>query len=399
MQLNKQRAYDPGSRLAWLIHVELALCALIIWYTFAGEEAMVSNLFAVSFLMLLILLVANPPLFADELFVLACLIVLLSFVSVMISWGVNTNAKLSFEAIKPYMIFCCTILFSYILLEIRLPQKSIKSLLYLSVLIAFLFPLGRFWFGFSKMDGELFYMNFSNPNLTGMFLLQASMCSTIGIVLLKTPFWKIMCAVALLLNIQMMEWTKARNSLIALTAFFFIGLWSFLKTKTKLPKWLLALTAIFPLLFVPLYLGTIELIESRGMFSSLVSEGKSLHSRVRIWEALLGEVKGHVLTGDYFQLAGNAHNSHVVVLCSFGLIVLCLVIRFLFVVMNRVNGQCRTSKQLLCLAAFFGTIYMGLGEGALFSGSMGLYIVACIPLLLARIDWTTYSMNNMGQGR
>jgi hypothetical protein len=77
----------------------------------------------------------------------------------------------------------------------------------------------------------------------------------------------------------------------------------------------------------------------------------------------------------------------MVVLCSFGIVVLFLVMRFLYVVMVRVNRQCETRKQLICLAAFFGTVFMGLGEGGLFSGGVGINVISCMPLLLARFNW------------
>ena len=59
MRLNEQRAYNSGSKLAWLIHAELILCGLIIWCTFAGMEGMVSKLFAASFIVLLVLVIMN----------------------------------------------------------------------------------------------------------------------------------------------------------------------------------------------------------------------------------------------------------------------------------------------------------------------------------------------------
>ena len=57
---------------------------------------------------------------------------------------------------------------------------------------------------------------------------------------------------------------------------------------------------------------------------------------------------------------------------------------FMYKLCCAVNENCKTKKSLYCLAAFFGVVFMGIGEGALFSGAMGLYIMACGFIYLAR---------------
>lgn len=140
----------------------------------------------------------------------------------------------------------------------------------------------------------------------------------------------------------------------------------------------------FPLMFLLLYLQLIEWDAIKETFNFMVEEGKPLTSRVEIWRNILRDLKGYYLTGDYFELGGNAHNSHMVVLASFGTVALLLVIYYLYLILKEANSKCATKKQMICLLAFCCSLFMGMGEGALFSGGLCLYVMCCTPLLLAR---------------
>ena len=91
-------------------------------------------------------------------------------------------------------------------------------------------------------------------------------------------------------------------------------------------------------------------------------------------------------TGDYANLDGNAHNSHMVLLCSFGIVILILTIIFTYNITIEISKKAKNKFQTLCLAAFYASIFMGFGEGALYSGGLGLYILCGIFLVLANSD-------------
>ena len=118
----------------------------------------------------------------------------------------------------------------------------------------------------------------------------------------------------------------------------------------------------------------------------MVSEGKSLNSREKVWKEFFARIGGRWLTGNYAKASGNSHNSQMVVLCSFGLVVLILVIAFTYKILQKVNSHSKTLYDSCCISAFFAVLFMGIGEGALFSGGQGIYILVGSFLFLVNVD-------------
>lgn len=370
----------------WFVVIELLMCALIIWNTFAEQWTRVSLVFAASFLILLGAFIMKLPRKGDELFVLTVLIVVISFLSVLFSWQRNREA-LTFETLKSYFIFCATILYMYMMAKIEINRDTAYRILGVGVVISALYPAGYLYFGFSNSKYGYFTMNFSNPNLTGIFLLQAVLFAILGTVLAKKRIIKGICVGLAAIDLLFLYWTEARNDLISFTLIALMAVGIFLKQQNKLPKWVLFFLTIYPLVFMILYLKLVNMAVVQESFDFMVEDGKPLTSRVLVWSLRLYGLKGHYLTGDYFNLGGNAHNSHLVILVSFGVIVLALVVWYLYRILEKIDHVCESPKQVLCLLAFCGTLFTGMGEGALFSGGVGLYIVGCTPLLLARFNW------------
>jgi hypothetical protein len=305
----------------------------------------------------------------------------LALLNVLISWGMNSVA-LTFDSLKCYFIFCSTILYIYLTVELEIDEKLSRMIVILGVIISALFPISAMLMDYTKHP--YLTMNFSNPNLTGMYLAEAIFYALIGFAYLKKPVAKIFCVGLLIANIVLLTWTEARNSFLAVALCFAIILWYLLLWKKRIPNYVLAVSAILPFCFMFLYLAIVDSDFFNNMFAFLVDAGKPLNSRAVIWNRVLTQLGNNVLTGNYFLLMGNAHNSHLVLLASYSAPVMLLTVIYLYHAMKRVKQRCDTGMQTLCLATFLGTLFIGLGEGALFSGGMGLYIICCTPLLLPK---------------
>ena len=68
-------------------------------------------------------------------------------------------------------------------------------------------------------------------------------------------------------------------------------------------------------------------------------------------------------------------------------VVLIMFIVFLYKVMRLNAVNLSSNKQIICMVGFAGIVFIGMAEGAIVCGSLGLYIPACTYLALADVDW------------
>ncbi len=360
---------------------------LTVWNVMSDNDNVVSALFVLSFFCVLLIFIPFVRRNVDSLFVIVLTIIILSFVSVFYS-GISNGIGMSFSGLNNYLSFCSTILYMYVMGTMKIHKRIAKILIAIGVMVALLYPIGCVYFGFT-MNTTLFTMNFSNPNLTGLFILQSIFYCVLGSIVFKKKITRTACLLLVIVNISLMLRTEARNCIISLALFLLILIWFRTKRSGRINNHFLAFLSLFPLIFVFVYLKFISRFKGMSTLNYLVSEGKKLESREWIWNNIFSKLQGHYLFGDYYVCGGNAHNSHLAILAGFGIIVLVLSVIFIYKIMVKVNYSCKSFKQAGCLAAFCGTIFMGMGEGALFCGSIGLYIPACTFLLLAHVNWDT----------
>jgi len=363
--------------------LEFILCAIIIFCNMSSRHNIVSAMFTLSFIVLaaffcyLLNRKRQQVLYTEMLS-----IIWVSLICVLINTFIKEKS-LNFVGMQNYFMFCSTIIFMYLMINVKTNEETAKKILIFNIAIALLYPwCDRFLPQTYSDAGKTF--NFFNPNLAGMWILQSVLYLTVAFFSFKSKLLKAVIAVVFVLDFGLLQETNARNCTIAVFLFAAVCLWVFIKIKPRFPKWIIAAVNILPIAFLFVYLKFIDLVIKRGWFNFLISEGKSLASRVEIWERNLNKIKDCWLIGSYYTAAGNTHNAHLVILGSFGVITLVLTIYFMYKLCCILNESCRTKKSLYCLAAFFAVIFMGIGEGALFSGAMGLYIMACGFIYLAR---------------
>jgi hypothetical protein len=147
------------------------------------------------------------------------------------------------------------------------------------------------------------------------------------------------------------------------------------------------ITILWPALFVSIYMFIIHRPVLAGCFSFLVSTGKNIDSRIRIWNNALTHLRISPILGAYYQLSNGTgmsqlHNTALDIAASYGIFILGGVLVFLFKIMNCRNETGMTKAQFQYISAFSACIIMGMGEAALFSGSLSFFTLAGLFMIL-----------------
>ena len=371
----------------WFLIFEMLSCTLIVWFNCTNKHDLASTCFAISFIILLVEFVKYlfsklETIDAVDLLMLfiVCLSFFISFTS-LFSSGKGVN----FENLKQWIFFICTVIFMRLAEKIRISRNTANIIFGFNILISLIYiyskrfhPQVYLYYGFNGLT-----LNFSNPNLAGMFIFISLLYMFLGCFYFKKLLVRIICAVLAISNFSLLLQTESRNPLLAFVLFLVIFFLSLLKINLRFSNFFTGIVNIAPSLFVFLYLTFISTIMEKGWLNFLVSEGKNLNSRVKVWKSFLSRLGSKWLIGDYSELAGNAHNTHMVILCSFGLIVLILTIVLTYRITKNISRRIENRFQLYCLSAFFAILFMGFGEGALYSGGMGLHLMCGNFIVLA----------------
>lgn len=312
-------------------------------------------------------------------------IVVTSTACVIVS-AMLAEEEMSMAYFTDHLVFLSTILFLFVIMNSEPTQRTCRFILGVNVVVAYIYPISYRFFPQGDKFLDL-YLNFSNPNLAAMWLLQAVLYATVSVLVLQHPVARLMAAVSIPINVWLLLQTNARNSLVAVALFAVLCGWVIWKRKPHFSKLWIVFINILPILFVPFYLAYVEMVVDRGWLDFLVGDGKQLDSRVWIWQNRFRAIETLWPIGNYAQMGANAHNSHMVLLCSYGIIGLVLGTYYLCAVCMEINQNLRSRKNMYALTAFFAVIFMGLGEGALFAGGLGIFVPACGFLLLAKCDF------------
>lgn len=362
------------------IILETVTYGLIVLTTMLKIEALSSLLFSLTFLLVFAQLFSAVRRGISRLGVAALLISVSALLCVCINAFVK-GAVVSFSYFREALIFICTILYLYLVSDTAVGQSTINLVLKGNVLISLLYPIAYFFFSYEDLPIGL-SLNFSNPNLAALWLLLSIFYCVLAFMYLQSA-WRLIAVGAGAFNIYLMVLTRSRNTLLALILFAVIFSLSHFKRGFRYSNVFLWIMDLLPAVFVPVYMYVIRPIIDKGWLDFLVSTGKPLDSRIPIWERCFEGLKGCWLTGNYAELRGNAHNLDMVLLCSYGVLLLLIVTPFLFYVMRKANRSANNRFRLYCISAFFAVLFMGIGEGMLFSGGQGIFLPACGYLLLA----------------
>ena len=359
-----------------------------------GFESLTSLLFLMTFPLTVLLWLSTIHKSLTENDVIMLITAVLATAGVLLNAFV-TNATLSFSSIKKLIMFIMTLLFLQTAYRIRI-RKEEESFINRVADFLILFLVGMYILRPAQMHTiqgiptRYLTFRFSNPNLTAMFLTCLYILKTQRLFVRTTWYRKLYhIATSVLLAWFILE-TQARNCLLVAVMYTAAIFWLMFRGwgGMRIGRLWAALVAWLPALFVAAYVSLIYQPWVQKLLSFLVSEGKGLDSRMIMWEPALQALKRYPLTGAYFVISngtGSAqmHNSHLDIATSYGIITLVLVCLLLMRYLHQKGRRYREKRQFAHILAFACAIMMGLGEAAVFSGGMGIYILAGAFLVMS----------------
>ena len=242
------------------------------------------------------------------------------------------------------------------------------------------------------MNGKLttyLTFGFTNPNLTGLFLVCLYMLETYRLFTKENVWRKLAHVIMAVALAWFVIASRSRNCLLALLMYTAICAWLIFKghDKMRITKAVALGIAVLPALFVLVYVTLVHSEWVMDAFSFLVDEGKLLDSRTRIWLQALEQIKQSPIIGAYSQISngtgtGHMHNSHLDMASSYGIPVLCMTIVLLYRYLYQRGRSYTDKKGYTYIWGFACAVMLGIGEAALVSGGMGIYVFMGTFLLL-----------------
>ena len=374
-----------------LIKMLYLSAAGIVVLTVLGIEGLSSALFGLTFILVILLWCVGAMrkvIWTDAVLILTIGLALGNVITN--AW--LEGARISFGYFKKFIMFICTLVYFQVAYKLDVNKNTEKFLLRInSALAVFLIV----FYYFNQVDvymlkgriSNFLTFGFTNPNLTALFLMciyTGEMVSLFRSRSVLIRIWHLILAVA----VCYLVWeTQSRNCLItmAVETVLCILLW-LTKSGFCIPKWFSFMIAVWPLGFVLIYLLFVQNQQVQEWFSFMISEGKGLDARLSIWLPALQYYLDSPIIGAYSQISrgtgmSQMHNSHLDVLVSYGTLIMVLVCYLLYSVIHNTNSANIKADSMVRIC-FSGTIIMGMGEAALFSGGLGIYIFAGMFLLL-----------------
>lgn len=370
------------------IKLEIVLVACIIFFTVIQQDTLVSVCFALSFIVLLIYTLDR---IARKKFNLAVLLlILLAIVNVVLNAGISAEAVLGFNYFKKVIMFAAFILSLYFAQEDEVSESAYKTALLLPCICAVGLVFSYFIAGNTVMYGGGITLGFSNPNFTGMWLLHLLIYMFLFVVSCEYKLWIRVLAAAMLIPIAwLLVQTRARSCLVGLVVFAgLIVLGLIFKPRRILRPVILAVIILFPILVVVVYQSLLEASWFQNLFAFLTYEGKGLDARLRVWNPAILSLKEHVLLGDYCGISDGTgssqlHNTHLDVVCSYGLIPFLLFLKVLFGEGKKMLSGCTAYFNYFAICGYFAIIATGAFEAAVVAGAMGMNLLTAGLVLLA----------------
>lgn len=323
---------------------------------------------------------------------LVCLITLAS-------WNVFINAQmagadLSFSYIRKLLLFSSTLIFLQTATKMRIDSRleqlilNANSLLAIFLLAEYLI-LGNQAYLINGIVTQYLTFHFTNPNLTGMYLSAIAMLEICRALGEQKKWWTVFHFLLAGGLLYLTYETQSRNVLFSVIFFFgMLIINNFQEGDVHRMNPVLALiTILWPAVFVAVYMFIINRPVLIGYFSFLVSAGKNIDSRIRIWTNALLYFRSSPVFGSYYQLSNGTgmsqlHNTALDITASYGIFVFIGVLTFLFKIMTCRNETGMTKAQFQYISAFSACFIMGMGEAALFSGSLSFFALAGLFMML-----------------
>lgn len=373
----------------------LLLCAAgIIVTEVSGYESVTSILFLMTFPLTVALWLRSVRRTLTGLDLLMLLTSLIATLGVILDvWIADGN--ISFDYFRKLIMFIMTLFFFQTANRIRVGQDIVNftdwiiDLLTLFLIVMY-FTRRSAMHMFNERITRYLTFGFKNPNTTGLFLACMFMMEMYRLFAREKWYVKTLhIAMAGTLLWFILE-TQSRNSLLVVLLFIVACLWLQFRSKRSLciTRFWSVVMAWFPLVFVGIYMMLVYTPWIQETLSFVVDIGKGLDSRINVWTKAVQNIAASPLIGGYYASSGGTgnfqfHNSHLDIAASYGIPVLIMVCILLTNYLFQKGRIYKDKESYSYILAFACAIMLGLGEAALFSGGLGIYIFVGMFLMLS----------------
>lgn len=371
------------------IGIEVILASAIAVATAMGQHSVVSLLFALSFV-IAFLYVGMDTVNRRKLNI-SWFLVLLCVFCVLCNWLIKGNG-IGFDYVKKLIMFCAFVFLLYYATrrDTVVSDTTARIIEYAPLAFSLFLVVSYYFLGNNERRGEGLTLGFSNPNFTGMWLLHCFLFVALFIIKVfdGASKWRLLAAPLLPILFSLIQETEARGSVVGVIFFLLLLLLGGL--LKRIPRVFSFFIAVFPIVYALVYLELIDIEWFRETFSFLESEGKTLDSRVGIWQRSFEFFRVSPILGDYFGISGGTgqsqlHNTHIDVLCSYGILALLLFVKFLYDRLASVLSKAKGLYGNAAVFAFCAVVIAGSFEAAIVAGAMGLNLLT-IAFLCCRTE-------------
>lgn len=350
-----------------------------------------SALFSLTFILLFVCIFAlfQKNMQISKPFTLGILIIVFVITAALYSSIIYPNVSLHISYFNRAIIFISTVLFILFILNYPL-DKKIEALVYrISILQSLIFIVAFFTnrtYPFGALSSITF--GFSNPNFAGMWLLNLICINVIYIykkALSKSYYYTLLVLAITAFNVYFLFITDNRSSLLGVV-FLFFGLFINFKRKRYYHLHPLLITSL-PVIIVVVYIILVK-TGAINIFSALTDVGKTLTSRVEIWNEGIETIIKSPIFGSYYDVLYNLSNSqiHNIFLdtaANYGIFTTIFFFSFLYYGLKSISSKIKSKKQNIAYWGFSVIMLVSSFEASLVSGSTGMYIMSCVLLALA----------------
>lgn len=374
-----------------IFKLEIILVSFIVLFTVLQQLSLISFCFALSFIVLFIYAMYRA--FSKRYNVWLILLILLTSINVIINASFSTNALIGFDYFKKMLMFIAFMLLLEFSKSDDVTESTYQFTLNLPCMMAVLL-VGSYLTGLntSRFAGEL-TLGFSNPNFTGMWLSHFFVYLFLSMIASKRRFFFNVCYVWLLFIIAWLIFESgARSCMIGIIVFLLLCILGiFFGFDILKSPFVWGVVLLIPIIFVLLYNQLLDSSWFQKTFSFVISEGKSLGSRLDVWNPAIANFKKSPLFGSYCEISqgtgkSQLHNTHLDVLCSYGILPFVL---FLIVLFNNIKKIIKNKFNYFNYCAFCGflsIVIIGTFEAGIVAGAMGLNVLTAGLILLAKYE-------------
>ena len=369
------------------IVIELLLPVIVCIGNFFQNSFLISIAFSFTFVVLMFLLVMQSH--GGKLDKIYAVLVTLSVINVVFNAIISPIAQISFDYMKKLIMFICSITFFVLMRDAQISEKDKEIAYRAGLAITFLFPFAFFVLNIRTKLGFYLTMGFTNPNFTALWAFHGFLFAMIALFRNSRVWLKVVCVAGGVACLYISSLTLNRAIWVAFACFIVFLLYGLIGRKRSFNPIVITIIIVLPILIVLIYHSLLENTAFQHAFSFFVSKGKVLGSRARVWDFAVEKIKQGWLLGDYSGISNGTgisqmHNTHLDVLCSYGIVPFSLFIYVLRSIALTINARSKTLEQYVSLCAFLSVILFGVFEAALFSGSTGLNYLTGAFLILAK---------------